>query len=99
MTSHSDIVRRTRLPIPAQRRAAPRPQKSWAGLRAGQTLEALEPVLHLPTGSLWRVMETTNQGATLHCEGEFFNLVNRDWKKAGTFQLKRTARRAKETTK
>lgn len=69
MATTEELARRMAQPIPAPRRAAPRPQKSWRTLNVGQHLQNLDRMVLegrlVPKGRSWEVMHCTDQGALL----------------------------------
>ncbi len=89
-----EIVRRTRVPIHAPRKAAPTPQKSWQRLQVGMVLESRDSILGFPAGSRWEVLEATNQGVSLGCGKDRLWWTQPKWEES--FTKVRRSRKGKE---
>lgn len=70
-------------PIPAPRRAQPKPAGSWRLLKANQWLTSTKVMnlagVNVPPGTLWKVAGVDDQGAYLHGPGHM-RWTNPEWK-------------------
>lgn len=66
-------------PIPPPTRGKPRERAQWAGLKVGQQLTNIDPLLGLASGTLWIVVRTTDFGAELTAPGVVYTITRKDW--------------------